>query len=171
MVNGIEFFTATCLNWQPLIKPDVRKEIIMDSLKFLVEDKRIWLYGFVIMPNHLHLLWRKQDAWAEKSVEQMFLKYTAQQIKFQLVDKGQLEELETYRSTQKDRAYHFWERRPFIATMYNRSVAKQKIDYMHYNPVKAGLCELPKHYQFSSARYYELNIDDWGFLTHYAEHI
>jgi putative transposase len=55
--------------------------------------------------------------------------------------------------------------------MYNRRVAKQKIDYMHYNPVKAGLCELPEHYRFSSARYYELNVDDWGFLTHYAEHI
>ena len=57
MHQGIEFFTATCLNWQPLLLPDERKDILMDSLKFMVNDKRIWLYGFVIMPNHIHLMW------------------------------------------------------------------------------------------------------------------
>jgi REP element-mobilizing transposase RayT len=117
---ALSSFTATCLNWQNLILQDDRKDIIMDSLKFLVNDKRIWLYGFVLMPNHIHLMWWKQDAWVDKSTQQMFLKYTAQQIKFSLIDKNQLDKLETYRSTQRDRAYHFWERRPFQATMYNR---------------------------------------------------
>jgi REP element-mobilizing transposase RayT len=56
MQNGIEFFTATCLKWQPLLQPDEHKEIIMNSLKFLIEDKRIWLYGYVIMPNHIHVV-------------------------------------------------------------------------------------------------------------------
>ena len=76
----MEFFTANCLNFQPLIKSDKRKDIMMDSLKFLVEDGRIWLYAFVLMPNHIHLLWNKQDKWIEKNIKQMFLKYTAQQI-------------------------------------------------------------------------------------------
>ena len=175
--SGIEFFTATCLNWQNLLQSDDRKQIIMDSLKFLIEDKRIWLYGFVIMPacpvgrpNHIHLMWRKQDAWVAKNVQQMFLKYTAQQIKFRIVDNGP-SELVSYVSTQQDRAYQFWERRPYKATMYNRKVAWQKIDYIHYNPVKAGLCANPEDYKYSSAKYYELNVDDWGFLTHYEEHL
>ena len=170
MYNGIEFFTATCLNWQPLLMRDERKDIVMNSLKFLVKDNRIWLYGFVIMPNHIHLMWCKQNDWVEKSVTQMFLKYTAQQIKFSMEHQHQ-EELESYRSTQSDRQYHFWERRSYPVTMYNKKVASQKIDYMHYNPVKAGLCDLPEQYHYSSARYYELNIDDWGFITHYAEHL
>ncbi|MBS1553952.1 MAG: hypothetical protein JSU09_03415 [Bacteroidetes bacterium] len=86
MYRGIEFFTATCLNWQPLLLPDDRKDILMDSLNFVVNDKRIWLYGFVIMPNHINLMWRRQDAWLEKSTEQLFLKFTAQQIKFRLIE-------------------------------------------------------------------------------------
>ncbi len=143
----------------------------MDSLKFMATEGRIWLYGFVIMPNHIHLLWRKQDNWIEKNVQQMFLKYTAQQIKFDLLDSNSLRELNNYKSTQSDRAYHFWERRPHSATMYSRKVAGQKIDYMHYNPVKAGLCTMPEEYFYSSATYYELNKDDWGFLTHYEEHL
>ena len=139
MINGIEFFTATCLNWQVLLQPDERKQIVMDSLRFMVNDKRIWLYGFVIMPNHIHLMWCRQDAWVK--------------------------------SSQSDRLYHFWERRPYKATMYNRKVAAQKIDYMHYNPVKAGLCRVPEDYWYSSYRFYELNQDEWGFLTHYEDHL
>ena len=100
----------------------------------------------------------------------MFLKYTAQQIKFSLI-KVNNGELEKYRSTQGDREYHFWERRAYSSTMYNRKVAAQKLDYMHYNPVKAGLCEIPEDYHFSSAAFYELNRDDWGFITHYEEHL
>ena len=139
----MKFFTATCLNFQPLIKSDKRKDIVMDSLKFLVEDGRIWLYAFVLMPNHIHLLWNKQDKWIEKNIQQMFLKYTAQQIKFSLL-KDNKEELSKYKSKQKDRIYHFWERRPWKATMYNRKIADQKVDYIHNNPVKAELCKLPE---------------------------
>ena len=171
MNDNIEFFTATCLCWQPLLRPDSRKQIVMDSLKFLTDQNRIWLYGFVIMPNHIHLMWCKQEEWLGKNVAQMFLKYTAQQIKFRLIDEGKTRELEQYRNTQSDRQYHFWERRPYGATMYNRKVASQKIDYMHYNPVKAGLCKYPEEYKYSSYRYYELNEDEWGFLTHYEEHL
>lgn len=136
----------------------------------MVNDKRIWLYGFVLMPNHIHLMWRRCDEWVAKSTEQIFLKFTAQQIKFRLVSTAP-EELEKYRSTQRDRKYHFWERRPYKATMYNEKVASQKIDYMHYNPVKAGLCDMPEDYKYSSARFYELNKDEWGFITNYCDHL
>ena len=170
MIHGVEFFTATCLNWQPLLAADDRKQILMDSLKFMVKDNRIWLYGFLIMPNHIHLLWRRQDAWLDRSIEQIFLKFTAQQIKFRILDVHS-DELQFYRSTQADRKYHFWERRPYKATMYNRKVASQKLNYMHYNPVRAKLCKLPEDYRFSSCRFYELNEDEWGFITHYEDHL
>jgi REP element-mobilizing transposase RayT len=171
MENRIEFFTATCLNWQPLLKDDSRMKIVVDSLKFLVEDQRIWLYAFVIMPNHIHLLWRKQEKWIGKNIQHMFLRFTAQQIKFNMIDSGNKGELELYRSTQSDRQYHFWERRPYKATMYNRRVASQKVDYIHNNPVKAGLCKMPEEYKYSSYEFYEYNVDQWGFLTYYEEHL
>ncbi len=136
----------------------------------MVDKGRIWVYGFVLMPNHIHLMWRRQDAWLTRSTEQIFLKFTAQQIKFKIIDANPIE-LQNYKSTQDDREYQFWERRPFKATMYNRKIATQKLDYMHYNPVKAQLCYKPEDYRFSSYRYYELNEDEWGFITHYEEHL
>ena len=166
----MQFFTATCLYWQMLLARDEHKQIVMNSLKFLVEDSRIWLYGFVLMPNHIHLMWRKKDQWLGKNVQQMFLKYTAQQIKFSLADRND-SNLEYYRRAQKDRKYHFWERRAYAATMHNRLVAKQKIDYIHRNPVKACLCNKPEDYHYSSARFYGSGIDDWGIITNYTEHL
>lgn len=45
----------------------------------------------------------------------------------------------------------------------------QKINYIHDNPVKAGLCKLPEEYKYSSASFYETGIKNWNFLTHYYD--
>ena len=168
----IKFFTATILEWKSLLQSDKYKLIIVDSLKFLVEKKRIWLYGFVIMPNHLHLLWRMQEEFNESDVQRDFLKFTAQRMKLDLLTNDPIE-LEKYRVHAKDREFQFWERRPHSSRMYNRKVLEQKLDYIHNNPLsgKWSLTDFPENYQFSSAKYYLLNADDWGFITNYAEHL
>lgn len=51
-----QFFTATILEWKPLLKQDKYKDVIIESLRFLVNDKRIKLFAFVIMSNHIHLI-------------------------------------------------------------------------------------------------------------------
>jgi hypothetical protein len=45
-----QFFTATILEWRKLLAPDKYKDIIVESLRFLVNHNRIFVYGFVIMP-------------------------------------------------------------------------------------------------------------------------
>jgi len=44
---------------------------------------------------------------------------------------------------------------------------RERKDYIHNHPVKAGLCRLPEDYKYSSARFYERNEKDWVFLTHH----
>lgn len=124
MFSGPEFFTATCLNWQPLLAEKEHKDIVLESLHFLVREERIWIYVYVIMPDRIHLLWRKQDGWIDKSIQQQFFKFTAQQIKFNLLQTNP-KRLEMYKSSQSDRQYHFWERRPYKATMFTREVLEQ----------------------------------------------
>ncbi len=59
-------------------------DIIVSSLKFLVEEKRAKIYGFVIMPNHLHLLWKIALQWRLEDVQRDFMKYSGQMINFDL---------------------------------------------------------------------------------------
>lgn len=47
------FFTATNLQWKRLLIKEKYKDIIIDSMRFLVNDKRVIIYGFVIMDNHI----------------------------------------------------------------------------------------------------------------------
>ena len=65
-----------------------------------------------------------------------------------------------------DRKYQFWERNSLSIELRNKSVFNQKMEYIHQNPVKAGMCKLPEEYYYSSAFFYQTGIDNWGFLTH-----
>lgn len=99
-----QFFTATNLEWKKLLKPDKYKDIVIDSLRFLVQQKRIILYAFVIMENHLHLIWQMQAGINPADVQRDFLKYTAQKIKKDL-QKDYPEVLNRFKVKTKDRNY------------------------------------------------------------------
>lgn len=166
----IQFFTATNLWWKKLLQPDKYKQIIIDSLKFLVEKERVKVYGFVIMPNHIHIIWKINENHKLEDVQRDFLKYTAQMIKFDLTE-NHPQVLPHFEVNLKDRKYQFWERNPLSIDLYSRKVVAQKLRYIHANPIqeKWELAMITEDYWFSSARFYELGIDDFGFLTHYLE--
>jgi putative transposase len=163
-----QFFTATILEWKPLLKQDKYKDIIIDSLRFLVNNRRVIINGFVIMPNHIHLIWQMREGINASHVQRDFLKFTAQQMKFDL-EKNHPKVLEHFKVNLKDRLYQFWENRPLSIPIYSSQVLEQKLNYIHSNPVqeKWRLADLPENYYYSSAKYYLLNEDEFGFITHY----
>ena len=160
-----QFFTATNLEWKKLLKPDKYKDIIIENLRFLVKEKRIILYAFVIMENHLHLIWQMQAGIKPDDVQRDFLKYTAQKIKKDLAANHPAV-LSRFKVKTKDRQYLFWERNALSIELSTEKVFQQKLNYFHNNPVMAGLCTLPEEYRYSSASLYELNKTEWEFLTH-----
>lgn len=170
--NHTQFFTATILEWKPLLKPDKYKEIITDSLSFLVKEQRVFVHGFVIMPNHLHLIWRINEALKREDVQRDFLKYTAQNIRFDLI-KNHPSVLKKFEVNAKDRKHQIWERNALSIDIYSRDVLLQKLNYIHNNPLqeKWKLSEKPEDYRFSSANYYEYNKSEWSFLSHFHESI
>ena len=70
------YFASTILEWKHLLKPD--KYIVISSLEFLVIERRIIVYAFVIMSNHIHVIWQVQPGFKPKDVQLSFMKYTAQ---------------------------------------------------------------------------------------------
>jgi REP element-mobilizing transposase RayT len=66
---------------QHLLKPDKYKDIIIQSLQFLVKEKRIELNAFAIMSNHIHLIWQIQSGHEREAVQRDFLKFVSQTIK------------------------------------------------------------------------------------------
>jgi putative transposase len=166
----IGFYTATILGWKQLLKPDKYKNVVLESLRFLVSDQRIRLYGFVIMPNHIHLLWRMLPKWQLESVQRDFMKYTSQMIKLDL-QKHHPQVLEKFYVGLKDRQYQFWQRNSLTKVLTSRQMVEQKLTYIHNNPVQGKwlLATSPMEYAYSSVRFYEEGDKALDFLTHYLE--
>jgi len=84
-LNEVYFFTATILNWKNLLASDRYKQIILESLLFLSQKKKIAIYGFVIMPNHIHLIWEMLDKNGQELPYASFMKFTAHQFRKDLL--------------------------------------------------------------------------------------
>jgi len=162
------FFTATCLEWKKLLKPYKYKDIIVESLKFLVQDNRIKLYAFAIMDNHIHLIWCILGNNKRENVQLSFLRFTAQKIK-QDLEINHPQVLEKFRVDASDRKYQFWERNPLSVELSNEEILVQKLDYIHENPVKANVCQYQEDYKYSSYRFYINCENEFSFLSHYKD--
>jgi len=162
-LNRIYFWTATIHNWYNLLLDDNLKQIIVGSLKKLSEEKKINVYGFVIMPNHIHLIWQQNKLNGKETPKGSFLKYTAHTFTKHLQANG---EIAKYVVHEANKSHEIWQRDAMGIEIYSKGVALQKLHYMHNNPLQ-DKWKLMKHgvdYYFSSARFYEYGIDDFGFL-------
>ena len=169
-----QFFTATIQEWKPLLEPVKYKDIIIGSLQFQVREKKIQLNAFVIMNNHIHIIWQAlkpaientREEYTLQKVQKNFMKFTAQTIKFDLIE-NHPDILAQYKVNAGDREYNFWKRRSLGIELFTPAVFQQKLEYIHNNPVKAGLCEFPEQYHYSSAKFYYTGVDDFNMLSHY----
>ena len=139
------------------------KKVILDSLLFLSEKGFITVYSFVIMPNHIHLIWKLNKMNGRELPKASFLKFTGHKLLTQL----QNEKKESMYLVEKmNKEHEIWQRDPLAVEISSLEMARQKMEYIHYNPL-SGKWQLSKDdlgYYYSSARFYETGIDDFGFL-------
>lgn len=135
----------------------------------MVIKKRVEIHSFVIMPNHVHVTLNLLNEEKEETFQRDFLKFTSQQLIKKLIQENNQAELDEYKSSQKDRIYHIWERRAKWIEIDNLAILEQKIEYIHNNPVqeKWKLVDLPEAYIWSSASFYLLNDKRYGFIKYY----
>lgn len=158
------FTTATILNWIPLLKENEYKDIVIGSFRYAVQNKRANILAFVIMNNHIHLVWQILPPYELGKVRQSMLKYTAQQFKFNLLkNKSTSNLLEKFKVDKIDRTYQFWMKKPLSVAIYTEKVLHQKINYIHKNLLRKGLDDIK--YKYSSAYYYETGKKNWDFLS------
>lgn len=158
------FYTDAIHQFKNLLADDALKMEVIYSLKYFVDKDLISLYGFVTMPNHIHLLWDIHDQNGKESVAGSFAKFTAHRFKKHLLLEGQLS---IYSSDKADRSFQFWKRDPLAFPISSEKILISKLDYIHFNPVKAGICQVPEDYRWSSARFYFDGVDEFGIVTHF----
>ena len=148
------FMTCTVLNWIPVFTRPETVDILLNSLRYLTKEG-FTLYAYIILENHLHLIAKSTDLGRDIA---RFKSITARQTIVWLVEnnvKVILDQLAFYKKAHKiDREYQFWQEGVHPELIQGEDMMRQKIDYVHFNPVKRGYVDCPEHWRYSSARNY-----------------
>ena len=76
-IGEVFFWTATINQWQKLLLEDRYKEVVISSLAYLSNAGKIDVYAFVIMPNHIHLIWKTNEMNGKETAQGFFEIYSS----------------------------------------------------------------------------------------------
>ncbi|MEO9887779.1 MAG: transposase [Balneola sp.] len=134
------------------------KNIIIDSLKYCRDEKGLKIYGWCLMTNHIHLIVSAKQGFKLSDILRDFKKYTAKTILKNL----QANPKESRRSwmlwmfkkagqqNSNNTTFQFWRQDNHPVEVTSSRFLHQKMEYIHYNPVKEGFCYKPEDYPYSS---------------------
>ncbi len=128
------FITFCCYHRRPLLTTDATARIFEAALERVRRKFRLRVYGYVVMPEHVHLLLSEPEC----GILADALKSLKQGVSRRLIGDAE----------------HFWQKRYYDFNVRDHEQFVEKLRYIHRNPVKAGLCECPEDWGPSSFRHY-----------------
>jgi len=154
------FVTTRTYESRPYFENEEFSRIVLEELRFYREKYDFVLIGYVIMPAHLHLLlwWDKEEkpGLSVSKIMQGIKGATARRIIDLMQEKGLERMLQSTRrnadskSHRRNSKYRLWQPGFYDFNVYSEGKVLEKLNYMHGNPVKAGLVLSPCDYRWSS---------------------
>jgi putative transposase len=168
--GDLYFYTSTIHKWRPVIHQYDFYSIILEALSFLHRKNCLRVYGFVIMPNHMHLIWQLLQPNGKESPVASLMKYTAHRFE-QHIRWVNPADMINYQVDWKTRKFNFWQTEPDWFLLWKEKTTLQKLNYIHNNPLQERwqLAEVPEQYRYSSAAFYETGVLNYDFLYHYKD--
>ena len=160
---AMHFVTITIVGWVDLFTRKECKEILIESLKFCVMKKGLIVYSYVIMPSHLHLILRaKEGSDGLSAIIRDFKKFTSRNLIKCTLDnpfesrKDWLKVVFEYHAkfNSNNQQFQLWQQGNHPKILLHPKFTVQKLNYIHANPVVAGIVDLGEEYIYSSARNY-----------------
>lgn len=159
--EDIYFVTFTIVDWVDVFTRPVYKQLIIDSLIYCQQQKGLEVYAYCLMTNHLHLLAATQHPARLPDVIRDFKKHTSKQI-IKLINEENESRRDCilyrfkYNAKYDNRVqdYKVWQDGYHGIACDRPEILSQKLDYIHNNPVTAGIVIKPEHYLYSSAADY-----------------
>jgi REP element-mobilizing transposase RayT len=163
--HGLNYLTLTTVGWIDVFSRQRYRDIIIESLKYCQTHKGLHVYGYVIMSNHIHMIVHT-EGFELSDVLRDFKKFTASNIlkSIQKEPESRREWLmhlfKFFAHNDSNREHQFWQTDNHPIALWSQDVIWQKLDYIHLNPVRAGIVANSTEYIYSSAGDYYLNRKD-----------
>ena len=149
----LHFITSSCYQRRPLLGTPHRRDLFLETLKQVRRRYYFIVVGYVVMPEHFHLLISEPERGNPSTVMQVLKQRFARKV-IRSMRNSRLsaqEKLWEDASLEPDR---IWQRRFYDFVVWNPHQRAEKLNYMHQNPVKRGLVREPGHWAWSSYRHY-----------------
>ena len=168
------FLTMTIVDWIDLFTRVNHKNLLIDSLKFCQENKGLNLFGWCLMPSHLHMIANTNEPFQLDDVVCDFKRHTSKHLIAQIENEPESRRewlLERFKFAakihSKNKNYKVWRDKNHAIELYTEKVTWQKLNYIHRNPVVEKIVYGEQDYLYSSARnYYDLpSVLDVNCLT------
>lgn len=155
------FLTLTVVGWIDVFTRKNHKMTIINSLNHCQQEKGLVLFGYCLMPSHLHLIARAESNYTLSDILRDFKKFTSKAIIKQILNEPESRRdwmLEYFRKAGANLKgktnYKLWKDGNHAEVISSNKFFDEKLDYIHNNPVEELFVENPEDYFFSSARNY-----------------
>ena len=135
--HHLHFITCSCYRRMPLLGSAKNRDIFLETLSDLRIKRKFLLVGYVIMPEHVHLLVSEPERGTLAVALQMFKQITAHELG----------------------GSPFWQARYYDFNVWSAKKRMEKLKYIHRNPVKRGLVERPEDWAWSSFLHYATGVE------------
>jgi len=164
--GDLHFITCSCYRRQPLLGTPRRRDLFLTVLEQVRRRYQFVVVGYVVMPEHIHLLISEPQEKKPSTVMQALKIGFARRV---------LAEAKRKRNPAQDRLsdcapQHIWQKRFYDFNVWTKRKRIEKLRYMHRNPVTHGLVASPELWKWSSFRAYALGeagpakVNDWEVL-------
>jgi len=156
--DELYFVTLTVTNWVDVFTRRIYNDFIIENLTWCQQHKKLNIYAYVIMTNHIHLIANVTDG-SLGDVLRDFKTYTSKEL-IKLIKNNNQESRREWMIKQFEIAgkynplnvnHQFWQNGNYPVLLYSSAVIDQKIDYIHDNPVRAGFVGSAHEFWYSSA--------------------
>ncbi len=170
------FVSFATVYWIEVFTRQLYLGILKDSIMYCRLHKKMKVYAYCFMPNHVHLVFSSENE-DPSGIIRDFKKFTAKKV-IKAIENNPRESRKQWMLNMFEKAANyktnvekrqFWQHHNHPIELWSRAVMKQKINYIHNNPVVAGFVTNPIDWKYSSARNFQddhsiLPIDNIGLL-------
>ena len=158
--EGAYYLTLQVVGWVDVFTRQIYRDIIIENLRYCQQNKGLTIFSYVIMSNHIHMLVQSQHANLSATIRD-FKSYTSKLI-IETIESGNesrrewmLKQFENAaKEHERNSKYQFWTHENHSEHIYTDKFVRQKLEYIHMNPVRSGIVKQPEDYVYSSASYY-----------------
>lgn len=174
--SGVYFVSFTTVYWIDVFTRQRYYNILIDSINYCRKQKGMELYIYCFMPSHLHLIFRSAEE-DPSGLLRDFKKFTSKKLINSIKNNQQESRREwllwMFEKAGKERSnvskYQFWQQHNQPIELWSEEVIKQKVNYIHNNPIESGFVTDAIDWKYSSAKNFQddhtvLEIDDIGFF-------